>query len=279
MWITPCRALALACVIVGISTISTASAALISGNWSGYVATPPSGGAFTYAQASWVVPAITAPSTGTYAASYWVGLDGFNSGTVEQTGTESISVNGVKSYFAWVELYPAASVPLFSVSPGDTIDAYVLFQGLQTAGANAGKDQFRFLIYDATSNVGGFITADVAPTGIKRSSAEWIAEAPGINGSQAPLADFHSVTFTYAYAQTDAQYAADPSTIYSIDTYPFYSLNLVPPSNVGGLHAVAGPLNANGDTFTVFTPEPAAVSFFCAAIPLLARRSKASRGV
>jgi len=60
-------------------------------NWSGYAATGANG-AFSSVSASWTEPAATCTSnrrrTAQYAA-FWVGLDGYSSGSVEQTGTDS----------------------------------------------------------------------------------------------------------------------------------------------------------------------------------------------
>src|SRR5713226_10107549 len=78
-------------------------------NWSGYAVTG-SKGSVTDAKGSWTVPAIvgSCPSTNQYS-SFWVGIDGFNSGSVEQTGTDSDCQNGQPVYYAWFEFYPHAS--------------------------------------------------------------------------------------------------------------------------------------------------------------------------
>ena len=58
-----------------------------SSNWSGYAVL---GSSFTSAQASWTVPAAvcpTGPGQNVLYAAFWVGLDGYSSSTVEQTGT------------------------------------------------------------------------------------------------------------------------------------------------------------------------------------------------
>src|SRR3989442_13657908 len=56
-------------------------------NWSGFAVTAGPG-AVSDAKGSWIVPAIqgSCASTNQYS-SFWVGIDGFNSGTVEQTLT------------------------------------------------------------------------------------------------------------------------------------------------------------------------------------------------
>ena len=99
-------------------------------NWSGYAVPTTTAGSVTYAAGSWTVPAVTG-SAGQYSA-IWVGLDGFDDGTVEQLGTMQYltSVRSGRStttqaqYCAWVEMYPAAMVELTgTVQPGDSITA------------------------------------------------------------------------------------------------------------------------------------------------------------
>ena len=44
----------------------------------------------------------TVPSGGSTAySSFWVGIDGFSSSSVEQMGTDSDVVNGIPTYYAW----------------------------------------------------------------------------------------------------------------------------------------------------------------------------------
>src|SRR4029077_20070010 len=82
-------------------------------NWAGY-AVSTANGAVTDVQGSWVQPAFKGTCGGFYNSSYavfWVGIDGFNSNTVEQIGTQihCISVLWVAGvyYSAWYEFYPA----------------------------------------------------------------------------------------------------------------------------------------------------------------------------
>src|SRR5438552_15303329 len=67
----------------GISNCPTGTAC--STNWSGFAVT---GSGVTDAKGSWIVPSVTCSSSTTYS-SYWVGIDGYSSNTVEQTGTDS----------------------------------------------------------------------------------------------------------------------------------------------------------------------------------------------
>src|SRR5437899_11239968 len=110
--------------IVFLSTISFAAAlrtpsliveprindgSVSSANWSGFAVTG-SDGSVSDAKGSWVVPTIqgNCPSTNQYS-SFWVGIDGYSSGTVEQTGTDSDFQNGVPTYYALYEFFPHPS--------------------------------------------------------------------------------------------------------------------------------------------------------------------------
>ena len=66
--------------------------AVISPNWSGYVAatnlTSPQPNSVTEVVGSWIVPAVTGPAGANTDSSVWVGIDGYGSGTVEQVGTQ-----------------------------------------------------------------------------------------------------------------------------------------------------------------------------------------------
>src|ERR1700691_1238524 len=132
-----------------------------SNNWSGYAITGAAG-SFTAAEGSWIVPAVTCTS-GTQYAAFWVGIDGYSSTTVEQTGTDSDCSKGVPTYYAWYEFYPKASkdIAAFPVHPGDVISASVTF----SAGI------FTVSITDGTS--GKTFTTTGTVSGAQRSSAEF----------------------------------------------------------------------------------------------------------
>ncbi len=155
-------------------------------NWAGY-AVSTSSGAVTYVQGSWVEPHIkgSCPAKNEYS-SFWVGIDGFNSGTVEQTGTDSDCQHGVATYYAWYEFYPAGShvISSIKVHPGDVLSASVTW--------NSGSS-FTTRITDVTTGVSFSKTGSVS--GASRSSAEWIAEAPSSTSGVLPLADFGTVSF------------------------------------------------------------------------------------
>ena len=150
-------------------------------NWSGYAV---DSGTYNSVIADWTQPGANCSSGDTTYSSFWVGLDGFNSGTVEQTGTEADCSGGAASYYAWEETYPNPSgVYEATVEPGDQFVAYV----------SASGDVFTLYIEDETQNWYGEYPVTVS--GAAKSSAEVIAEAPYLNGIL-PLTDFGTVNFT-----------------------------------------------------------------------------------
>ena len=74
------------------------NATTISTNWSGYAATGGNG-SFTSVSSSWAEPMGTCRSGNQYS-SFWVGLDGYNSGSVEQTGSEVDCSGSTPHYYS-----------------------------------------------------------------------------------------------------------------------------------------------------------------------------------
>src|SRR5438034_2180148 len=134
-------------------------------NWSGY-AVNGAVGSVTDVKGSWKVPAVTCAPGETSYSSFWTGIDGFNSSTVEQTGTDSDCQNGVPTYYAWYEFFPHPSFLIngISVHPGDVI----------SAEAHAlGNGKFTVSISDTTTGQ-SFSTSSTVHRA-QQSSAEWIA--------------------------------------------------------------------------------------------------------
>ncbi len=182
-------------------------------NWSGYAVL---GSSFTWAKGSWVVPKATCTSGGglKYAA-FWVGLDGYSSSTVEQTGTDSDCIGASPSYYAWYEFYPRASMTITSltIKPGDSISATIYY--------DSSNNKFYAQIIDETSGQ-SFITSSTV-SGAARSSAEWIAEAPCCTsgGGILPMSDFGTVSFgTDASGVPNTNSASDSSTTAAIGGFP-----------------------------------------------------------
>lgn len=155
-------------------------------NWSGY-AVGASVSSVTIASGSWSQPAVTCAGGSSYA-SFWIGIDGFNSGTVEQTGTLGQCSGGLERYSAWYEFYPAGSVTIstIAVHPGDVFTATVSYSPL--------TGMFTTTLNDVTTGKSFSTTGTVS--GASRSSAECIAERPSIGGSITKLANFGTAGFT-----------------------------------------------------------------------------------
>src|SRR5881409_2708411 len=99
-------------------------------NWSGY-ATFASGTTFTDVKGTWVQPSATCPSRKAQYSSFWLGIDGYNSSSVEQTGTSAdCQRKNSPVYYAWYEMYPNPPVNLsMTITPGNTISAEVSASG------------------------------------------------------------------------------------------------------------------------------------------------------
>jgi hypothetical protein len=203
-------------------------------NWSGYAVTGASG-SVSDAKGSWTVPTIqgTCPSTNQYS-SFWVGIDGFNSGTVEQTGTDSDCQNGAPTYYAWFEFFPHPSFLIngLTISPGDHMTAEARFSGRS----------FVVTITDATT--GASFSTSSKVRGAQRSSAEWIAEAPSSSGGVLPLANFGTVSFS----SSAATISGTPGTIGSFGN-AVQQITMVTSS--GTVKAQPSALSTSGDSFSV----------------------------
>lgn len=208
-------------------------------NWSGYAVL---GSSFTSAEASWIVPTATCSSGNQYAA-FWVGLDGYTSSTVEQTGTDSDCSGRTPQYYAWYEFYPNPSYEITSltIKPGDHMFAKVVYSG----------SQFTITIEDVTT--GKSYSKSSTVRGASRSSAEWIAEAPccTARGGILPLADFGTVLFGEdSTGVSSTNYATDGNTNGPIGS--FSSIEEITMATSGGAkEAVPSSLSSDGTSFSV----------------------------
>jgi len=200
-------------------------------NWSGYAVTGAAD-SVTDAKASWTVPAVTcSQSSGRRSpsaySSFWVGIDGYSSSTVEQTGTDSDCSSGRPTYYAWYEFYPHPSFEAnLAIKPGDRISAEVSY----------GNGEFTVKLTDETTGK-SFSTSSKVPSA-QRSSAEWITEAPSSNSGILPLADFGTVDF-------GEDYTGVGSTCYA---------------TVNGTTAAIGSFGANVSSITMVTSSGAQVA-------------------
>jgi Peptidase A4 family len=174
-----------------------------SSNWSGYAATG-SDGSFSSVSSSWTEPSANCGDGGTEYAAFWVGLDGYNSDSVEQTGTDSDCSGGSPDYYGWYEMYPADPVYYDNpVSPGDSMSASVSVSG----------DTYTLVLTD--NSEGWTQTQNISESGLSDSSAEVITEAPCCesSGNPLPLADFGTVNYGGSTANGQSMDAYNPDQI------------------------------------------------------------------
>lgn len=216
-----------------------------SSNWSGYAVV---GTSFTSAAGSWIVPAVNCSGVrGDQYSAFWVGLDGYSSSTVEQTGTLSDCTGRSSSYNAWYEFYPQGLIIINSlqIRPGDHMSASVVY--------NSSNQKFTVSITDETT--GRSYSKSAAVSGASRSSAEWIAEAPCCtnSGGILPLSDFGTVAFGSDYTGvSNTNFATDNSNSGSIGSFlavNYVEINKVS-SSTSPQTSTCTALSADGTSFS-----------------------------
>ncbi len=210
-------------------------------NWSGYAVT---GSSFTSAKGSWTVPSVNCTTTPNTYAAFWVGIDGWSSSSVEQTGTDSDCDGKSPSYYAWYEFYPNPSelISSITVSPGNKMSASVTYSGSE------------FTITITNETTGKSYSKSSKVSGAKRSSAEWIAEAPCCtnSGGILPLADFGTVDFGEDYTGVGSTNdATDSSVSGPIGDFGTAINEAIMVSTKGADEAVPSSLSSDGTSFTV----------------------------
>ncbi len=216
--------------------VPTTNGSVTSENWSGYAVT---GSDFTNAEGSWVVPAVNCTKTPNSYSAFWVGIDGYSSTTVEQTGTISFCSGTTAAYYAWYEFYPNPSFDITAVpvAPGDKMSASVTFNGTE----------FTTTITNETT--GKHFSKSAKVKGAKRSSAEWIAEAPccTTSGGILPLSDFGTGSFGDDYTDiANTNYATDSSVTGPISDFGAGVEEITMVSSKGVTEAVPTSLSTDG---------------------------------
>jgi hypothetical protein len=218
----------------------------VSTNWSGYgVETDfnsPASYAVTSVSGTWKVPTVASSNSFGWSST-WVGIDGFSSSTVEQLGTEqdtalTAAYYGMPQYYAWYEMYPAypVTIPL-TIRPGDSITASVTYSGPSSNSSGT----FTLSLADNSTPSQQPFSITQSLTSAKRSSAEWIEEAPS-SGGVLPLANFQNVSFTNSTATVNG-------TTGPISAFPNASINMI--TKFGQTLDTTSSLNSTGDGFTV----------------------------
>ena len=214
----------------GVSRVKGLSQAQ-STNWSGYADT---GSNFSKVTGSWSEPGASCSRGTTYAA-FWVGIDGYNSTSVEQDGTFIECYQRHAYQYSWWEMYPTNDIQVVgqSVAAGDSISASVVRSG----------GSYTLSVTDSTHPANSFTTTQSC-SGCANSSAEWIAEAPCCtsSGGILPLADFGTWNESGATV-------TEGSTSGVISSFTDDEITMV--NNSGLVKAQPGPLNGSGNGFSV----------------------------
>ncbi|MHB1584129.1 MAG: G1 family glutamic endopeptidase [Acidimicrobiales bacterium] len=156
-------------------------------NWDGYVTLPSSTSpTFAAVSATWVQPTVTCEATQAWTV-FWVGLDGWGDGTVEQGGSSAYcpTAGGPATYQLWWEMYPTNDIrTVLTIAAGDTIHAVVTYEPTTS--------EYVIRVRDVTSGK-GFTRKELCGAGFtcNRASAEAITEDVGRSGgTYFPLADY-----------------------------------------------------------------------------------------
>jgi hypothetical protein len=188
-------------------------------NWSGYADDNTGGNTYTKVSGTWKEPTVTCPATETRVAVFWVGLDGFNNGTVEQDGTMAQCFEGTVSYYTWWEMYPSNSIQVVgtSVQPGDSVVSTVTFA----------SGQYTLKVTDSTTPANSFTKTATCGSGLtcSNASAEWVAETPSYARGDSPWPSYS--TWKVSEAKTTSA-----GTSGSISAFPDDDITIVGIGNV-----------------------------------------------
>lgn len=211
---------------VGHASRSKALTQVQSTNWSGYADTSTT---FSTATGNWTEPSVRCTSRQQQLAAFWVGIDGFTSGSVEQDGTLAECYHRSAFYFSWWEMYPTNAIQVVgsSVRPGDSISASVVRSG----------GSYTLKVTDSTNSANSFTTTQSCSS-CANSSAEWIAEAPSGSSGVLPLANFGSWTLSGATVNSGV-----------ISSFTDDEITMI--NSSGQVKAQPGPLNGSGNGFSV----------------------------
>jgi hypothetical protein len=199
-------------------------------NWSGYADT---GSGFSKVSASWSEPTPNCSGGGTSLAVFWVGIDGFNSNSVEQDGTLIECSGGATFQFTWWEMFPTNNVQVVgqSLAAGDHITSTVTRSG----------SRYTLTVTDSTHPANSFSTSQSCSS-CANTSAEWIAEAPSGSSGIFPLARFSP------WSDTSSS-VTEGSTSGVISSFTDDEITMI--DNSGAVKAQPGALNGSGNGFSV----------------------------
>ncbi len=217
----------------------------VSANWAGYAVV---GGNDSVANVteSFLIPAVN--TGGNSYAAFWVGIDGFNGNTVEQTGIlaepSGHGPHSATQYLVWYEFYPASPVyASFTASAGDNVYASVNY--------SAGQFTTYIAVY-STGHLVGTLYHTQAVSGALDDSAEWIVEAPSSTSGILPLANFGTAYFGQNYTKIAlTNYATVNGAYGPIGSFGSNVQSITMVTTSGTPEATPSSLNDGGSSFTV----------------------------
>ncbi|HWG26398.1 G1 family glutamic endopeptidase, partial [Actinospica sp.] len=134
----------------------------------------------------------------------WVGIDGYGTSTVEQTGVATDCSSGSPVDEPWYEMYPANPVYLntstYPASAGDKISASVTY---------AGSRKYTLKLTDSTR---GWTYTTSKSLSASRASAEVIIESPTGSYPNFGTLNFSSATINGSSLGSFSPTALDPSS-------------------------------------------------------------------
>ena len=150
-------------------------------NWSGYAVTTTK---VTSVQSTFDVPTASTPPTG-YAAT-WTGIGGYGTRDLIQAGVAESDPSGTAQYYPWYELLPAGETRINKpVSPGDQVTVTI-------TESTSNSKQWTISLSDPHS---GWTFTKTVKYKSRRESAEWILEAPTVDGGQTRLPSLSTAYF------------------------------------------------------------------------------------
>lgn len=244
---------------------------VISQNWAGYVTTSSSD-SLVAVLGSWLVQPVQLTTPVAYS-SQWVGIGGYSTDNIVQTGTGSDS--SAPSYYAWYELYPLEDAITLqaNINAGDDMLAFVyLVPGTTT--------QWNVTISDLSQN---WIATGVLTYNVPEASAEWVEERPGICSPSCGLSNLSS--FGTAYFGQDSTII--PSTEYACDAVlgcnelGGFPETVVSMANGGAILAQPSGVSSDGTSFNVIRLNVSSASSggsLTASISMVGSIAKADQG-
>jgi hypothetical protein len=204
-------------------------------NWSGYADDNSKGATYSKVAGKWTEPTGKCGSA-TSLAAFWVGIDGYSTGTVEQDGTLIECLSSKVHYFSWWEMYPSNAIQVVgsTVKPGDKIAASVVKSGTS----------YTLKLTDSTTTANSFSKKETCSASTcTDGSAEWIAEAPSNSSGPLPLTNFGTWSLTGGTVTGSGKSG-------TISSFPDDEITMINATSKA-VEAKPGPLNSAGNAFKV----------------------------